>query len=256
MQKIVTYVKSFFGTIKQEWLSIPVAVKWVFLIYFLQGIIHNLGHPVTPKMVEDMLITEKFFGYYFAAMSFGMLLGGPIWGVLGDRGNKRTYIVIGLLIYSLGQFMFAYVGDKYWMILFRFISGFGVSASITLLVSHLIEHSSEGKRTIYLGWYQGLFVLGSSIGYYLGGLIPEITSLFPSWTTFDLRWVFILQALLNVGHAAYIFWLVKPSQGSLPHAERTNIFQGFKDVRHMNKNLIIFLISLALISFGAINISK
>ncbi|QMS85636.1 MFS transporter [Candidatus Xianfuyuplasma coldseepsis] len=242
-------IRSFLTTIPQQ-------VWIILLIYFVQGVLHNLGHPVTPKLVENMDIADKYFGFYFAAMSFGLLLGAPIWGVLGDRGNKRLYIFIGLFIYSIGQYAFAYVGDENIMILFRFISGFGVSASITLFMSHLIEHSQDERRTIYLGWYQGLFVLGSSVGYFVGGILPEIP-LFITWLQTDqLRSIFLMQAVFNLVHAIVIIILMKPSMDLGEHKQHTSVLEGFKNIRHMNRNLILFMISLSLISLGAINISK
>jgi DHA1 family multidrug resistance protein-like MFS transporter len=236
--------------------DLPRAVIFVFAIYFLQGVFHNLGHPVTPALVNSMGINNFYFGLYFAAMSFGLFIGAPIWGVLGDRGNKRLYIVLGLLVYSVGQYAFAFVGDKNVMILFRFISGFGVSASITLIMSHLIEHSQEHKRTVYLGLYQGLFVLGSSVGYFLGGLITEITWFVDVLHMDDYRNVFFLQAVLNVVHAFYIFFLIGKDRNTVHAKKRTNPLQGFLDIKLLDRNLLLFLLSLTLISLGAINISK
>ncbi len=230
------------------------------MIYFFQGIIHNLGHPVTPALVSDMGIDKAYFGYYFAAMSFGMLVGSPIWGHLGDKGHKRVYVVIGLLFYSIGQYMFAYVGDKNVMILFRFLSGFGVSASITLIMSHLIEHSPLDRRKIYLGWYQALFVLGSSAGYYIAGVISTEPFFVNLLHTNDYRIIFAIQALWNIMHAVFIFAALGKDKQKIPNGNETTskpgILDGFKSIRKLNKNLLLFLIALALISLGMINISK
>lgn len=232
----------------------------VFVIYFVQGIFMNLGHPVTPEFVGNMGYGDYYFGFYFAAMSLGLLIGGPIWGVLGDRGNKRLYIVAGLVVYAVGQYAFAFVGDPNVMILFRFLSGFGVSASLTLLMSHLIEHSDDDNRTVYLGWFQGLSVVGASIGYLIGGNLPEMQFFITYLQTDDLRNIFLIQSLLVLVHAGYIFFLIKPVKRTTLEDENVtnsrNPLSGFASIRHMNKNLIVFFISLSLISLGAINVSK
>ena len=241
-------------------ITTPKVVVFVFVIYFFQGVIHNLGHPVTPALVSDMGIDKAYFGYYFAAMSFGLLVGSPIWGHLGDKGHKRIYVVVGLLIYSVGQYMFAYVGDKNIMILFRFMSGFGVSASITLILSHLIEHSPLDRRKIYLGWFQALFVLGSSAGYFIAGVISTNPFFIELLHTNDYRIIFAIQALWNVFHALYIFIMLgkdKPHvKNNIEKTKKPNIIEAFKSIKKLNKNLLIFLISLTLISLGTINISK
>ena len=56
------------------------AIVWVLILYFFQGVIHNLGHPVTPYLVANLGIEDYMFGVFFATMSFGLMLGGPILG--------------------------------------------------------------------------------------------------------------------------------------------------------------------------------
>lgn len=204
-----------------------------------------------------MGIDKAYFGYYFAAMSFGLLVGSPIWGYLGDKGNKRLYVLLGLIVYSIGQYAFAYVGDKNIMILFRFMSGFK-SASITLIMSHLIEHSQENRRKIYLGWYQALFVLGTSLGYYIAGVASTNGAITSLLHTDDYRVIFLIQAIWNIGHAIVIFIALGKDKVYKTEEENTkpSIIEGFKSISKLSPKLIIFLISLALISLGMINISK
>ena len=236
----------------------PRVVIFMFVIYFMQGVIHNLGHPVTPALVSDMGIPSEYFGYFFAAMSFGLLVGAPFWGYLGDKGNKRLYVFFGLLVYSFGQYMFAFAIDRNIMILYRFISGFGVSASVTLIMSHLISHSPLDRRKIYLGWYQALFVLGSSAGYWLSGQLASADFLINLFHTNDYRNIFLIQALLNVIHASYIFVLLGKSEkvSKDERNKKPNIIEGFKSITKLDKNLVLFMISLTFISLGTITVSK
>ena len=155
--------------------------------------------------------------------------------------------------------MFAYAGDRNIMIMYRFISGFGVSASVTLLMSHLIAHSPNDRRKIYLGWYQALFVLGSSLGYWLAGEITSVPYFINLLNSLDYRNIFTIQALWNILHAIFIFLVIgkdkvylKPSKTD----KKPNIIDGFRAISKLDKNLLIFLISLALISLGMINVSK
>jgi len=230
-------------------------IKIVLIIYLFQGIIHNLGHPVTPELVKGLDIPDYMFGVFFAMMSLGLTIGGPIWGVLGDRGNKRLYMSLGLVIYSIGQFMFAYVDNTAWMVFFRFLSGFGVSASVTLLISHIIEHSTTENRAKHLAWNAAGFTLGASLGYLIGGFIAENSFFIKYLHTDDLRVVFLIQALLNIVHAAVVYILIVDN-GKEVEANRTTILDGFRNIRRMNKTLIVFMFSLTLITIGTINISK
>lgn len=227
----------------------------VLVLYFFQGVIHNLGHPVTPTLVAARGIPDYMFGVFFATMSLGLTIGGPIWGILGDRGNKRIYMSLGLIIYSIGQFGFAYFDNIYLMTFFRFVAGFGVSASVTLLISHVIEHSSKQTRGRNLGWTAAAFTLGSSIGYFMGGLISENANIVSVLGTDNLRYVFYLQAGINIVHAIAMFIFIKDEKKEVQE-KKVTIIDGFKDIKNMNPTLIIFLVSLTFINIGTINISK
>lgn len=217
-------------------------------LHFMQGLIHNLGHPVTAYMIDDFKIPDFWFGIFFAMMSLGLTIGGLVWGVLGDRGNKRIFMFVGLLIYSLGQFLFAYIPIASWMVLFRLMSGFGVAASVTLLISHSVEHSSKENRGFHLAFMAAAISLGASISYFIGGNLPRI-ELFSGYRT-----IFYLQAILNIFHAL-IMYLVIVDSGSKSE-KTTTIIDGFKSIGKLNKTLIVFLISLTFITIGTINVSK
>ena len=61
----------------------------IIFFFFIQGIIHNIGHPVTPAFVRGLEIPDYMFGVFFAAMSLGLMIGSPLWGILADRGRRK-----------------------------------------------------------------------------------------------------------------------------------------------------------------------
>ncbi len=238
------------------------SVVIVLILYFFQGLIHNLGHPITPDFVGDLGIEDYMFGVFFALMSFGLVLGGPFWGILGDRGNKKTLILIGLVIYSIGQYIFGNVHNTYIMMIVRFLSGFGVSASVTLLMSYLIEISCKDKKTRNIAFGTAAMAIGASIGYLIGGYLPEILNGEPivensvGLYSVAAENIFLIQAITNVFFALTAFILLKNNHNGVKQTKKSSFFQGFKDIREMGMNLNVFLISLTFVSIGAINISK
>ncbi|MEC9484891.1 MAG: MFS transporter [Candidatus Izemoplasma sp.] len=232
------------------------AIIFVIMLNFFQGIIHNLGHPVTPKLVTTMGIPDYMFGLFFALMALGLVLGSPLWGTLGDRGNKAKYMALGLIVYSIGQLGFGFSNNMYWMSIFRFMSGFGVSASITLMVSHIIEHSNDQNRSRFLAWHAAAFVLGSSIGYFIGGYIHESEFFINLLRTDDIANIFLIQALVNVGHATMMYLLITKDETIVTESRRKTAIEYLTDIKYLDRNLIIFLVSLTFISLGAINVSK
>ncbi len=233
--------------------------KTVFLIvgfFLLQGIIHNLGHPVTPKFVEGLGIPNIMFGVFFASMSFGLMIGGPIWGILSDHGNKKKYIIIGLLIYSLGQFLFGYSHYASLMVIVRFISGLGVVSASTLMTSHVIEISDPRDRAKHLAYLGAAFTVGASLGYYIGGFIATNQVISTFLGTTDLRRIFLIQAIANTIYVGIIYLTFKEEKNDTISLQKPSILAGLKQISKIEPSLLIFLISLTFMTIGSTNLSK
>ncbi len=213
--------------------------------YLLQGIIHNLGHPVTPSYVNNLGLPGFMFGFFFAAMSLGMLIGAPIWGILGDRGSKKLIIVIGLLIYSLGQVLFIAWENPAIMTFARFLSGFGVSAYLTLMLSHLISIVDIQHRTKFISFSVAMFALGTTIGYQIGGIMGD----------YFIREVFIVQAIFNALLVLYIVLSMKETPVEVSSVKKSFI-QNFKDATKLDRSLLLFLFALTLATISASTLSK
>jgi DHA1 family multidrug resistance protein-like MFS transporter len=212
---------------------------------FIQSVLHNLGHVVTPVYVNQNEIPSYMFGFFFSAMSLGLLIGAPIWGVLGDQKSQKPLIVLGLIGYSIGQVLFVSTTNLVLMTLFRFFSGFSVSAAVTLILSQLINLSPNEKRSTYLTMHAALFAFGTTIGYKIGGVMGD----------FFIKEVFYVQAALNLGYALYLFVTFKELKKSQTH-QKESFVQGLKNVSKMDKSLLIFLFALTLATTSATIIQR
>ncbi|MBN2876392.1 MAG: MFS transporter [Bacilli bacterium] len=227
----------------------------IVLFFFIQNLIHSLGHPVTPALVSSLGIPDYMFGVFFASMSFGLMIGGPIWGGIGDRGKKKIFIIIGLLMYSVGQFGFGYSGNQYLMVFFRFFSGFGVVSSITLMTSHLIEVTDKQDRARFLAYIGAAVTLGASLSYYLGGFLSTNPFTVDLFNITNFKEIFLIQAVMNIGYIIVIIFLFKDRKQEIP-TPKSNIFQSFKFIKSVDYRLFLFLIALTFITMGATNLNK
>jgi len=192
----------------------------------------------------------------FSLMSLGLMIGGPIWGVLGDQGKKKKYIVFGLLVYSFGQICFAYVGNASWMVLFRFISGFGIVSAMTLLTSYLIELSDSRDRARFLAYVAAVVTLGASFGYAIGGFLSSNDFITNLLGTSDYRLIFLIQAILNSVYAFILYLTLNEVEPPINLKPRNSILTDLKGITKIKPSLLIFLLSLALITIGSTNLSK
>lgn len=230
----------------------PKLVVLFVLYFFAQGVIHNLGHPVTPALVRSLGIDDVMFGVYFASMSFGLMIGGPIFGRLGDFGHRKTYVMAGLVLYSIGQLIFGLSHDATWMAVGRLLSGFGVVSSFTLFTSRMVEETKESQRTKYLAWIGAASTIGSSIGYYLGGFAATNPVVSAFLGTTDLSMIFVIQSMLNL---AYVVWIAC----SYPKETRHPILVDSgakKKAKNIEPSLALFLFALFLMTVGSVNLGR
>jgi MFS family permease len=80
----------------------------------------------------------------------GLMLGGILWGVLGDRLGRTRVLFMSILLYSLSNFANGLVQNELQYAVVRFIAGIGLAgelgAGITL-VSELLPAAKRGIGT-------------------------------------------------------------------------------------------------------------
>ncbi|MFA6693108.1 MAG: MFS transporter [Acholeplasmataceae bacterium] len=228
----------------------------VLVLAALEGLIHNIGHPVTPAFVTSLGIPDKMFGVFFASMSLGLMIGGPIFGTLGDKYKKNKLIFWGLIVYSIGQAAFGLVGNMYFMTFFRVVSGLGVAGILTLFVSHVIEISQKDKRAKNLALLAATITLFASVGYKLGGFLNGNPFFISLLRTDIYSNIFVIQGVLNVGFAFLVLIFLKEPVKVKSHKNHTAWFSSFRKLKELDSSFLIFLFAIAFISIGATNLSK
>lgn len=231
-------------------------VRQVILFYFLQGILHNLGHPVTPSFVRGLEIPDYMFGVFFASMSLGMVIGSPIWGVLADRFQKKQFIVSGLILYSIGQIGFGLSHNSTWMIGFRFLSGFGVSSAMTLLATHVVELSNKENRAKHLAYSGALLTLGASLGYGIGGFLATNELVIGLFGTNQLERIFLVQGLGNLIYAAGLYFTFQEVLKPKVEQKIRNRSTTTRIEKKYDWSLIFFFLALVMMTIGSTNLSK
>jgi len=220
-------------------------VYLLYIFYFVQGLLHNLGHPLTPTYVNMLGLNPRMFGFFFSFMALGLAVGSPIWGVLGDRYQKKPLIVVGLLIYSLGQVGFATFENPYVMTFFRFVSGFGVSAAATLILAIAIGITSGPERVKVLSITAAMMALGATFGYQIGGQLGR----------FFIGEIFYIQAVLNTLYALVVYFVLKVPK-TLKNGQTMSFQRQVRTAFKLPKPLLMFLVGLSLATIAATNISK
>jgi putative MFS transporter len=77
---------------------------------------------------------------------FGLLLGGILWGVIGDKLGRIKVLFGSILLYSVANFANAYVHDVNTYALVRFIAGIGLAGELGAGITLVSETLSKEKR--------------------------------------------------------------------------------------------------------------
>jgi MFS family permease len=97
----------------------------------------------------------------------GLLLGGILWGVIGDKKGRLSVLFGSILLYSVANFATGYVQTVEQYAWARFIGGIGLAgelgAGITL-VSELLPRSKRGMGTSLVA---GIGLLGAVFAFFI-----------------------------------------------------------------------------------------
>lgn len=108
----------------------------------------------------------------FNMQMIGMLVGGVVWGILGDKKGRLSVLFGSILVYSLANIANGFVTSLGEYAVLRFVAGFGLAgelgAAITL-VSEVLDKESRGWGTTIIAT---LGLLGSVTAAVVGQLLP------------------------------------------------------------------------------------
>ena len=165
----------------------------------------------------------------------GLLLGGILWGVLGDKKGRLSVLFGSILLYSIANFATGYVQTVEQYAWARFIGGIGLAgelgAGITL-VSELLPRSRRGLGTSLVA---GVGLLGAVFAYFIFKM------------TNDWRLCYKIGGVLGIGlllMRVSIMESLMYQKAKLEHVQKGNFFMFFTNITRFRKYALAILIGL------------
>ena len=112
------------------------------------------------------------------AQLFGMLLGGIVWGILGDIHGRRSVLFGSIIFYSFATLLNGFATNVPVYAVCRFIAGFGLAGELgagVTLVSELMSKENRGYGTMIVAAVGVLGVVAASL---VGNAFPWRTAYF------------------------------------------------------------------------------
>lgn len=95
----------------------------------------------------------------------GMLIGGIVWGILGDKKGRLSVLFGTILLYSIANILNGMIQhiEQYYVL--RFIAGFGLAGELGAGVTLIAEVMSKEKRGLGTTIVAGIGIAGAVAGF-------------------------------------------------------------------------------------------
>ncbi|WP_210617413.1 multidrug efflux MFS transporter NorA [Mammaliicoccus lentus] len=135
--------------------------------------------PVLPTILYDLDLNGSDLGLLVAVFALFQMIASPFGGRFADKFGKKIIIIIGLLLFSISEFIFA-VGNTFSILLLSRVLG-GISAAFVMPgVNGMIgDLSTAENRARNFSYMSAVINTGFIIGPGVGGFLAEISHRMP-----------------------------------------------------------------------------
>ena len=173
--------------------------------------------------------------FIISIQMYGLLIGGILWGIMGDKKGRLSVLFGSIILYSLANIANGFVHTVNQYALARFIAGIGLAgelgAGITL-VSELIPKEKRGQATSIVA---GVGLTGAVAAYF-------IAHTFDNWRICYYIGGGLGLCLLLLRVSVFESGMYQDIQHS--HVQKGNFFMFFTNAKRFKKYLLAILIGL------------
>lgn len=164
----------------------------------------------------------------------GMLIGGFVWGIIGDKMGRLSVLFGSIILYSSATFANAYAPNFEIYLLLRFLAGVGLAGELGAAITLVTEQMPQKYRGIGPAIIGGSGMLGAIVGAYIGG---------------KYTWQFTYQLGGGLGFALLILRLGVLESGLFNAMKDKTSNKGNLRLLFKNKAYIIKYISICVLGF-------
>ena len=151
------------------------AYKKGFLPYalaaFLIGIVGGFSTVLGPSFVQDIGIAYNNTTWTALAQAMSTAACAPILGKVGDVIGRRTTLLLGIAVFTLGNVLSALANSLVFMMLARFVVGIGTAAMTPVIMAYIVTEFPADQIAKGFSLYMLISSASVIFGPTLGGLI-------------------------------------------------------------------------------------
>ena len=155
-----------------------------------------------PEIAREWALEPAVLGVVFSAGLAGMVIGALFLSPLADRHGRRTLILIGLAIISVGMFTSALAQDVTTLLITRLITGLGVGGMLSSLTTMVSEYSNARRQKLAVAILQS----GYPVGAIIAGFVSVALVSAMGW-----RSIFLVGGGLSLTMLLLVWWRLPES---------------------------------------------
>lgn len=131
------------------------------------------GIVMKPSLKAIGIPEEMMFdvgGSLLGMQMIGMLVGGIVWGILGDKKGRLSTLFLTILLYSLANIANGFIQNIEQYKIIRFIAGFGLAGELGVGITLVSEVMTKESRGIGTSIVAGIGILGAVLGFLVADL--------------------------------------------------------------------------------------
>ena len=141
------------------------------LAAFLIGIVGGFSTVLGPAFVQDIGIAYNNTTWTALAQAMSTAACAPILGKVGDMIGRRTTLLLGIAVFTLGNVLSALANSLIFMMIARFIVGIGTAAMTPVIMAYIVTEFPQNQIAKGFSLYMLISSASVIFGPTLGGLI-------------------------------------------------------------------------------------
>ena len=141
------------------------------LAAFLIGIVGGFSTVLGPSFVQDIGIAYNNTTWTALAQAMSTAACAPILGKVGDVIGRRTTLLLGIAVFTLGNVLSALANSLLFMMVARFVVGIGTAAMTPVIMAYVVTNFPPNQVAKGFSMYMLISSASVIFGPTLGGLI-------------------------------------------------------------------------------------
>lgn len=138
---------------------------------FLIGIVGGFSTVLGPSFVQDVGIAYNNTTWTALAQAMSSAACAPILGKVGDVIGRKTTLLLGIAVFTLGNVLSALANSLLFMLAARFVVGIGTAAMTPVIMAYIVTRFPQNQAAKGFSLYMLISSASVIFGPTLGGLI-------------------------------------------------------------------------------------